>query len=191
MTRVAGAMTMAFAIAGVCSWGCRSQSPEATSEKTAQPNAAAAAATAAPRPARNACALIVREQIEAIASQTLDMLHNIEADDLTICELTATGTDTLLVSVTVHWSGGKELARITQAAMSMGRQMLNEDDVDIEELTGSEKVRGLADKAYYSDLMPSWVLKGDVLIEVLSPRFGRDQTKRVFLAVAKEAMSRL
>jgi hypothetical protein len=39
--------------------------------------------------------------------------------------------------------------------------------------------------------MPSWVLKGDVMIEVISPRFGREQTKKIFLAVTKTALSRL
>jgi hypothetical protein len=63
--------------------------------------------------------------------------------------------------------------------------------VDIEELTGSAKVRGLADKAYYSDLMPSWVLKGDVLIEFISPLFNHEQTKGVFMAASKKALSRL
>jgi hypothetical protein len=75
--------------------------------------------------------------------------------------------------------------------LSMAKQMLNDEDVDIEELTGSGKVRGLADKAFYSNLMPSWVLKGDVMIEVISPMFSGEKTKKVFLAVTKTALSRL
>ena len=165
-----------------------------------EPSLAAAAAgttpagkaqAAASQPRRNACALADRAQLEAIAKRKLDMLNNVEADDLMVCELSDAADNTLLVAVTVHWQGGKELARANAAAMSMAKQMLNQDDVDIEELTGSEKVRGLADKAFYSDLMPSWVLKGDVLIEIISPRFGHDQTKAAFLSVARSALSRL
>ncbi len=55
-----------------------------------------------------------------------------------------------------------------------------------EELTGSEQLRGLADKAFYSDVMPSWVLNGDVLIEILSPQFSPDKTKAVFLSRLQE-----
>jgi len=93
--------------------------------------------------------------------------------------------------VTVHWTGGNELARVNQASMSLAKQMMNDRDTNIEEVTGSEKVRGLADKAFYSDVMASWVLKGDVLIEILSPQFSPDKTKAVFLAVSRKALSRL
>jgi hypothetical protein len=75
--------------------------------------------------------------------------------------------------------------------MGLAKQLLNEDDVDIEELTGSGNVAGLADGAFYSDLMPSWVLKDDVMIEVLSPAFNHEKTHGVFMAVAKKALSRL
>lgn len=195
MTR-ANRMALALVAAAAVASGCRADPSRAASDAgTPAPGekaAAAGAAAAAPsRPARNACALVPREQVEAIAKEKLDMLHNIEEEDKTICELTSAATNTMLVSVTVYWRGGKELARVNRAATSMAKQMMNDDEVDIEELTGSEKVRGLADKAYYSDLMPSWVLKDDVLIEVISPRFGHDQTKSVFLAVAKQALSRL
>lgn len=169
--------------------GCGGSAPASDAPGKAQSSPPARAES--PRPAKNACALVAREELESIVKEKLDMLHSIEADDETVCELSSAATRTLLVAVTVHWKGGKELARVNQAAMSMAKQMLNEDDVDIAELTGSEKVKGLADKAFYSDVMPSWFLKGDVLIEVISPRFGHDQTRAVFVSVARSASSRL
>jgi hypothetical protein len=39
--------------------------------------------------------------------------------------------------------------------------------------------------------MPSWMLKGDVLVQVISPRWPHDQTLRTFQAVAKSALPRL
>jgi hypothetical protein len=89
------------------------------------------------------------------------------------------------------WTGGKAQAEAEKAGLAMAKSMLNEKDVDIEALTGSGSVAGLADGAYYSNLMPSWVLKGDVLIKVISPTSGYEQTKRVFLSVAKTALSKL
>ncbi len=154
--------------------------------------AAPAAAAASSRPARNACALVAQEQLEAIAKEKLEMLHNIEEEDKTVCEVKLASSKMTVIYVTVHWRGGKEMARFNQAATSMAKQMMkNEENADIEELTGSGKMRGLADKAYYSDLMPSWFVKGDVMVEVISPTFGHDKTKAVFTSVAKTALPRL
>lgn len=173
-------------IAGVAA--CGRNTPDATTEKTAAQGGDAAPARST---AKNACRLVDLAQIEAVAKQKLGMMHVIEGDDHTVCELSELKTNQTLVSVTVYWTGGKEMARVNQAAMSMARQMLNDDDTDIEEITGSAKVRGLADKAYYSDLMPSWMLKGDVMIEIISPLFSHDQTKAVFVSVSKTALARL
>ena len=160
-------------------------------EKPPQAAPAAQASAASPAKKQNACALFDSAEIEAIAGQKFMVLHNIESDDQSTCELSSLKDHMTLVSVTVHWKGGKEIARTNQAAMSMAKQMLNDDDVDIEEVTGSAKVRGLADKAYYSDVMPSWILKGDVLIEIISPTFNHEKTKGIFMAVAKKALARL
>lgn len=181
--RIATTLVVAIAFAA----GCGRSAPADSSSEKAAPAGKPPGSSAT----RNACELIDRAQIEAIAGRKLEMLNDIQEEDLTVCELREPGGSMALVTVTVHWTGGKELARVNQAAMSMARQMLNDDDVNIEEITGSNKVRGLADKAYYSDLMPSWVLKSDVLIEVISPLFAHEQTKAVFVSVSKSALSRL
>jgi len=185
--RIATTLVVAIAFAAGCG---RSAPADSSSEKPA-PAGKPPAPSVSSAARKKACDLVDRAQIEVIAGRKLDMLHDIQEEDLTVCELREPGSPTALVTVTVHWTGGKELARANQAAMSMARQMLNDDDVNIAEITGSEKVRGLADKAYYSDLMPSWVLKNDVLIEVISPLFAHEQTKAVFVSVSKSALSRL
>ena len=111
-----------------------------------------------------------------MTGQSVSGSSNLDADSVT------------LVTVKVYWAGGKEVARMNQAEMSMAKQMMNDKDVNIEELTGSGKVRGLADKAFYSDVLPSWFLKGDVLVEVLSPLLRRAQIRAVFMATAKQAL---
>ena len=75
--------------------------------------------------------------------------------------------------------------------MGLAKKLLNTPDVDIAELTGSGSVKGLADQAFYSDVMPSWVLKGDVLVEVISPVWPHDKTSRTFMSVAKSALPNL
>ena len=90
----------------------------------------------ASRPQRKACAFVPLPLIEEIAKDKLFLFHDIQSEDLSVCEVTSSTTKTTLVTVTVHWAGGKEVARTNQAALSMAKQMLNEDDVDIEALTG-------------------------------------------------------
>lgn len=188
--RHTGLLALLVAAAAVVG-GCRGNAAPANEAQADGTTPGATAATPS-RSTRNACALIDRAQLEAIAKERLDMLHNIEEEDKTVCELSLAASKTNVIYVTAHWRGGKELARINQAATSMARQMMkNDENADIEALTGSGKVRGLADKAYYSDLMPSWFVKGDVLVEVISPTFGHDQTKAVFLSVAQSALPRL
>jgi hypothetical protein len=133
-----------------------------------------------------------RAGIEAIAGRPVTLLHDREAEDQTTCEVRdAAATETVLVSVTAYWSGGRERAQSEKAAMGMAKSLMNEPDVDIEALTGSGEAAGLADDAYYSNVMPSWLLKGDVMVAVISPTFNYEQTKRVFLSVAKRALATL
>jgi hypothetical protein len=176
---------------GAFASGC-SRSAATSEPAQANPAAGPAHSAVSSRPAQNACALVAREELEAIAGEKLELLHNIEDETETVCELKSATSKMTLIFVKVHWQGGKELARIDQAATGMAKQVVkNEENADIEALTGSGKMRGLADKAYYSNLMPSWFVKGDVMVEVISPTFGRDKTKAVFLSVAKSALSRL
>lgn len=185
-------MLVALVAAAALAGGCSRRAVTSESAQTNQTSGAPAAAAASSRPAQNACALVAREELEAIAKEKLDMLHNIEEEGKTVCELKSAASKMTLIYVTVYWRQGQELARVNQAATGMAKQMMkNDQNADIEALTGSGKVRGLADKAHYSDLMPSWFLKGDVLVEVISPAFGHDQTKAVFMSVAKAALSRL
>ena len=170
--------------------GCSGPKPEGGAAAGSRAEVAKApAAEGAGR--RNACALVNRGEIEQIAGATLTMLHNIEDADQTTCELSAEGAEQVLVYVKVYWTGGKEKAGVEQAAMGLAKKLLNTPDVDIAELTGSGNVKGLADQAFYSDVMPSWVLKGDVLVEVIPPVWPHDKTSRTFVSVAKSALPKL
>lgn len=181
------AVIVAAAFAGACSRSAATPGSAETNRAAAPPAAAASS-----RPAQNACALLAREELEAIAKEKLDMLHNVEQEGKTVCEVKSAASRMTLIYVTVYWRQGQELASVNQAATGMAKQMMkNDQNADIEALTGSGKVRGLADKAYYSNLMPSWFLKGDVMVEVISPTFNHDQTKAVFLSVARAALPRL
>jgi hypothetical protein len=176
--------------ASACSGPSASAGGAPGAAATASSEQARASAPAQPGK-KNACALVDRAQLEGIAGVKLTLLHDIEEEDKTTCELRDASGEPVLVYVTVQWKGGKDQARAEQAALSMAKQALNTGDVDIAELTGSGKVRGLADKAFYSDIMPSWFLKGDVLVQVISPTWPHDKTLATFKAVAASALPRL
>jgi hypothetical protein len=181
VTRVTfGLFLGACALAGACD-----------GETTGDEAGASAGAPASASAARDACALIDLEEIGAIAGSPLTGTHVVDSPSESSCELRNTAGGEPLIYVTVQWTGGKAQAEAQGAGMAMAKDLLNEPGIDIEELTGSGTEPGLADAAYYSNLMPSWVLKGDVLIEVMSPMFESDRTRRTFLAVAKTAISRL
>lgn len=179
-----------LAVAACALLGCSGPAADAGSPAKAE---AGAAQPSAPQKLgkQNACALVNRGEIEQIAGATLTLLHNIEDTDQTTCELSGEGSGQVLVYVKVYWKGGKERAEAEQAAMGLAKKMLNAPDVDIAALTGSGDVKGLADQAFYSDVMPSWVLKGDVFIEVISPVWPRDKTSRTFMSVATSALPKL
>jgi hypothetical protein len=183
------AATLFLALFAAGCGGPNARSTSTTSAAAGSPAGSAAPATQARR--QNACALVDREDIERIAGTKISMLHNIEDTDQTTCELSDDTTHLVLVYVKVFWKGGREMVRAEQAAMGMAKQIMNTPDVDIEALTGSGQVQGLADQAFYSDVMPSWVLKGDVLIQVIAPRWPHEKTAKTFNAVAKTALSRL
>ena len=86
--------------------GCGTGTPESTPGELAAP----AGRTAPSSAAKNACDLVDRAAIEAIAGKKLDMLHDIQEEDKTVCEMHEPGETTPLVSITVYWKGGKQRA---------------------------------------------------------------------------------
>jgi hypothetical protein len=175
---------LAVALACGLAAGCGGGAPDGAGD------AAPSGQTAAVRQ-RDACALIDVAEIGVIAGATLTAEHTVDSPTQSSCELRDAASSNAMVSVTVLWEGGKAAADAERAGMAIARQLLNEPGVDIEELTGSGTEPGLADDAYYSNLLPSWALKGDVKIQVLSPMFNAERTRRTFIAVTKTALSRL
>lgn len=141
---------------------------------------------------RSACALVDREDMERLAKGKVTLLHNIEAAEQTNCEVYPEGDPKRAVLfLEVYWVGGKELARTEKLAVGAARRVLNDKDTDIEALTGSGSVPGAADDAYYSDVMPSWAVKGDVMIKFTMPGLGADVMQKNFVPLARKALSRL
>jgi hypothetical protein len=119
--------------------------------------------------------------MERLAKGRVTLLHDIVAAEQTNCEVYRDGdSKNPALTLEVYWTGGRELARTEKLAVGLAKRMLNEKDVDIEALTGSGSVRGLADDAYYGDGKPSWVVKGDVMLKFTMPGLGPEDMQKNF-----------
>jgi hypothetical protein len=80
--------------------------------------------------------------------------------------------DSPVFVLTVYWKGGKNQWNASTAALKAGDRMLaGSEGVGIDSLAKAGVVKagpvqGLGDAAYFSDVLPSLVLKGDVLLEL-------------------------
>jgi hypothetical protein len=174
---------------GLWTLGCGGQTDEAPRASSASQSALAREASAK---RMNACALFDREDIERITGTSLVALHDITDTYESTCEVSVSGQpEPVMAALTVYWKGGREKAEAERAGLRLAKKALNDGDVDIEELTGSGSVKGLADQAYFSNVLPSWVLKDDVFMSFIMPTSNREQTLAGFKAVSKKAIERL
>lgn len=125
---------------------------------------------------RNACHLLSHEEVSALVEQPITMADQTEAgDDYSTCDW-ETADGNFAFGITAYWSGGKAQWDAWRAAQGLGEEAFQRTEgVSIDSLAGQGPVPGLGDAAYFSELLPSLVLKGDVLLElklVLAPRAG-------------------
>jgi hypothetical protein len=153
---------------------------------------AESSASAAPAGGRgNACQLLDKDDMERLHGAPVGMLHNIEAEDRTTCEVSDLATNQAVFHLEVMWKGGREIAKTEGTARGIAAGMLGDRSVNLDSLTGASAGARAADDAYYSDVAASWVLKGDVLLRFKMAGLTHDQRSQNFVALAREALDRL
>ena len=132
----------------------------------------AAADAAAAQAERHVCRLLKADEIEALLGPTVVLANVLEdSPERSVCQY-EDGDDSPVFVLTVYWKGGKNQWNASIAALRAGDKMLaSSEGVGIDSLAKAGLVRagpveGLGDAAYFSDLLPSMVLKGDVLLEL-------------------------
>jgi hypothetical protein len=138
----------------------------------------------------NACQLLDAADMERLHGAKVTMLHNIEADDRTVCEVYDAANNQAFFHLDVTWKGGAELVRTEGTARGVAAGLLG-GGVNLEPLIGASGSAKAADKAYYSDAAPSWVLKGDVLMRFRMEGLTLEQRKDNFVPLARKALDRL
>ena len=133
--------------------------------------ALAGVTTASAQVEHHVCRLLKPDEVKTLLGPTIVLANVIEeGPERSICQYEDAKSPVFIL--TVYWKGGKNQWNASTAALKAGDKMLaGSEGVGIDSLAKAGVVKagpvqGLGDAAYFSDLLPSLVLKGDVLLEL-------------------------
>lgn len=168
---------------------CGGGEPGADAAETGEEPQAAADEAAA---VRSACEVLTGEDVSAILGQTLDARPDPDDPDgpsHSSCGYYP-GEGYGVMYLTVYWRGGQQQWEAWQSATSWAGQAWEQaEKVDLDSITGASLVSGLGDRAFFGGILPSLVLKGDVLLE-FKLALVTDEEKN-FPRLAQAALARL
>ena len=152
---------LVFSLAVACSTGSRE-------------GAGAGSKTATPAPSKavggkdqNACHLLDHEEVSALVGKKIVMRDQTEAGETwSTCQWNDERGMPLFI-MTVYWSNGKQEWETWRMARGLSDQLLKQaEGVGPGDVVKQGPVAGIGDAAYFSELLPSLVLKGDDLFEM-------------------------
>ena len=138
---------------------------------------------------RNACDLLTEAEVSAAAGVPVKARETNHETGRSDCAWFGADSVTGMMLV-AYWTAGKEGWDILAGSRGMAKDLIQKNEgVDMDSVVKSGPVSGLGDKAFFSDLLPSLVLKDNVLLEfTLSPL---PQPAVAFRPLATKALSRL
>ena len=138
----------------------------------------------------NACHLLSHQEVSALVERPITMRDQTEATPrYSTCEY-SDSSGQFAFGLTVYWSGGKEEWETWRMAQGLGQQIFAKTEgVEVDSVVRQGPVSGLGDGAYFSELLPSLVLAGDVLVEMKMNFVQRAETR--FRPLAQKLLSRL
>lgn len=161
-------------VVAACGGGETAGSQEAIpSESTAPEPSGRPAATSATVATRDACTLVSDGEISAMAGEEIvGEPQPSDYESVSECYYAPPGTDLGVLYLKVTWVGGAEEWETWKTVLGLTDDMLTAsegvslDDINVE---GAGPVTGLGDAAYYGGILPSYLLVGDVLVEINMP----------------------
>jgi hypothetical protein len=185
LNRLAAGLALTFIILSACNLAQRpgggtTQPPVAP--PPAGPTQAAPSAGNAARD-QNACHLLTHEEVSALVEEKIVISDQTEAGETwSTCEWNnESGTSPFIL--TVYWANGKQEWETWRAAQGLGNEAFEQaEGVSADDVVKQGPVAGLGDAAYFSELLPSLVLKDDVLFEMNLFFVPRAETKFASLA---------
>jgi len=140
--------------------------------------------------ARDACELLTAEEVTAVHGEPVEARPgDDEGPDRSSCVYAVPGSDWDVMWLTVSWRGGRQEWDTQQAGRAIGTRMMSPEGEAVDSLTRPDPLSGIGDTAYYGGMLPSLVLKGDVLLEFMMPLLQDDREH--FPVLARKAVSRL
>lgn len=138
---------------------------------------------------RNACRLLTSDEIKELEPSVV--LANAVAQEPGYSECNWEDSDgVVLVVLKAYWSGGRQQWETWRTAQGLGEQtMRTAEGVELDSVVKQGLVSGLGDGAYFSPLLPSLLLKGDVLLEFTMPTVKDPEAK--FRPLATRLLGRL
>jgi hypothetical protein len=139
---------------------------------------------------RSACDLLTAAEIEGIAGQAIEVRPGSAGPTESNCEYWGSTDQVPFLQLTVYWVGGREQWQIEASAYAQAGEIFRQQEgVELDSIVKPGPVRGLGDAAVFQDLLPSLVLKGDTLLEMML--FYLPDAERNFRPLAEKALSRL
>lgn len=147
-------------------------------------------ASAGETTARSACDLLPEQELEALIGKDVDVRPGKVSRSSSKCAYFAAGQEVPYLELTVYWTGGKETWGTWAAAGGMAKSITKATEgVDLDSIVQPGPVPGLGDSAIYNSLMPSLVLKDDVLLEMMVPHLPNAKTN--FRPLAQKILARI
>jgi hypothetical protein len=205
-------LVMALWCGIVVATGCDREAGQVESNAGGRANSQSTAAAAkAPTGYRNACDLLTIEEVSAAAGMPVTAREISDADGTdqeanesnrladrsgcswegpNRCEQPGWRCPEAELLVKAHWVDGRRWWEVNAAARGAAKSMIqNQEGVALDSVVKSGPVSGLGDKAVFSGLLGSLVLKDDILLEISMLRFPKPEAQ--FRPLVTKMLSRL
>ena len=119
---------------------------------------------------RNACTLLTEGEVSAAAGKPVKARETNHETGRSDCGWF--GADNVFaMGLVAYWTGGKEGWDVMALSRGIAKDAIqNEEGVNMDSVVKNGPVSGLGERALFSDLLPSLVLKDNVLLEfTISP----------------------
>ena len=138
---------------------------------------------------RNACDLLTEAEVGAAVGSVVTAKEIHRETGRSDCQWD--GADGVIrFSLVGYWTGGQEGWKILAASRAMAKDIIKkEENANMDSIVQIGPVAGLGDKAVFSPLLPSLVLKDDVLLEFTTSMLPKPELQ--FRPLAMKALSRL
>jgi len=172
--------------------GCKGKAGEgntAGGDLAAQDKPTAAASGQRTGADRNACDLLTIAEVSAAVGDPVTAKEIHRETGRSDCQWD--GADGMIrFKLVGYWTGGKEGWDILAGARGMAKDIIQKDEgVSLDSIVKTGPVPGLGDKAMFSPLFESLVLKDNVLLEFTTSMLPKPEAQ--FKPLAMKALSRL